>query len=232
MPIRVLIVDHQRLVRQSLAYMLRQDPDLRVVGEAADGNEAFTLALEKKPHIVLLDAHLPKLSAPNTIRMLLGCCPDTRVLILAEEQDNPHVSLGLEAGAVGCILKDVDRYELTRIIKHYAQHAAALTSPFLTATEVREPEPRPAYTLTRREQEIVELLTRGLRSVELARALSISVETVKVHIQHIYRKMGVKSRVEMILQLSASKPGAGETDLSPQGAGAGTSNLPDQKPPE
>lgn len=210
MPIRILIVDHQRLVRQSLAYMLKHDPDLRVVGEAADGHEAFTLALEKKPHIVLLDAQLQKLSAANTIRMLLGCSPDTRVLILAEEQDNPYVAIGLEAGAVGCILKDVDRHELIRIIKHYAQHSGQLASPFLTAAEVREPAARPAgaHLLTRREQEIAELLMRGLHSAELARALSISVETVKVHIQHIYRKMGVKSRVEMILHLQAGKHGA------------------------
>ncbi|RJQ49049.1 MAG: DNA-binding response regulator [Gammaproteobacteria bacterium] len=216
MLIRILIVDHQRLVRQSLATMLRQDPDLRVVGEAADGHEAFTLALEKKPHIVLLDAQLPKLSAANTLRMLLGCSPDTRVLILAEDQDNPHVAIGLEAGAVGCILKDVDRHELTRIIKHYAQHVNPLASPFLTAAEVREPDARPAaaYLLTRREQEIVEMLARGLRSAELARALSISVETVKVHIQHIYRKMGVKNRVEMILHLQSGKPGADGEGIS------------------
>lgn len=221
MLIRVLIVDHQRLVRQSLAYMLKQDPDLRVVGEAADGHEAFSLALEKKPHIVLLDALLPKLSAANTIRMLLGCTPDTRILILVEDQDNPHMAIGLDAGAVGCIMKDVDRHELVRIIKHYAQHTSQLASPFLTAAEVSEPEARPAgvYLLTRREQEIVELLTRGLRSAELARALSISVETVKVHIQHIYRKMGVKNRVEMILHLQAGKAAPDRSGIISPGDG-------------
>ena len=205
MLIRVGLVDSQRLFRQSVALMLNQQPDIRVVGEAADGHEAFSLAMEKKPHIMLMDLELPKLSTVNAIRLILGCCPKVKILILSVHHDNPHVSLGLEAGAAGYILKDVDPLELIRIIRHYAQ-GAPISSAFLTRSEVVQPEATSApdiSALTRREGEIVELLARGQRSQEISETLSISVETVKVHIQHIYRKMGVKNRVEMILLLKS-----------------------------
>lgn len=203
MVIRVLIVAHQRLIRQSLGMMLKQEADIRVVGEAADGHEAFTLTLEKKPHILLMEAELPKLNAVNTTRLILGCNPETRILILSGEAASAHVSLALEAGAVGTVLTDVDHHELIRIIRHYARDKTPLESPFLTAHHVSEPEAPTVdmSVLTRRESEIVDLLARGLGSREIALTLSISVETVKVHIQHIYRKMGVKNRVEMLLSL-------------------------------
>lgn len=204
MLIRVLIVAHRRLIRQSLGLMLQQEPDIRVVGEAADGHEAFTLALEKKPHVMLMEAALQKLNAVNTTRMILGCHPETRILILSDEAAGAHVSLAMEAGAMGIVLTDVDHHELIRIIRHYAHEKTPLASPFLTAHPVSEPEAPAAVdrsVLTRRESEIVDLLARGLGSREIAPALSISVETVKVHIQHIYRKMGVKNRVEMLISL-------------------------------
>lgn len=206
MVIRVLIVAHQRLIRQSLGLMLKQEPDIRVVGEAADGHEAFTLTLEKKPHILLMEADLPKLNAVNTTRMILGCNPETRILILSDAEASAHVSLALEAGAMGTVLTDVDHHELIRIIRHYAREKTPLASPFLTAHPVSEPEAPAAVdwsVLTRRESEIVDLLARGLGSREIALTLSISAETVKVHIQHIYRKMGVKNRVGMLLSLQS-----------------------------
>ena len=208
MVIRVLIVVRQRLIRQSLTLMLNQDPDVRVVGGSADGHGAFTLALEKKPHIILMEAQLPKLSAVNTTRMILGCNPETRILILSDEEEGAHVHLSLEAGAVGTVHTDVDHHELIRIIRHYAHKKSPLASPFLINHQVREPEPEPpavasTSALTRREYEVAELLARGLGSCEIALTLSISAETVKVHIQHIYRKMGVKNRVDMILSLQS-----------------------------
>lgn len=206
MVIRVLIVAHQRLMRQSLAMMLRQDTDIRVVGEAADDHEAFSLALEKTPHVILIEAHLPKLSAINTTRLILSRNSEAKILILSDEEEDEHVNLGLEAGAVGTVLTAVDHHELIRIIRHYAHKKTPLTSPFLTANQASEPEPPAAVNtavLTRREQEIIDLLARGLSSRETALALNISVETVKVHTQHIYRKMGVKNRVAMILFLQS-----------------------------
>lgn len=206
MLIRVLIVAQQRLVRQSLGLALKQNPDIRVVGEAADGHEAFTLALEKKPHVVLMEAEPQKLSAINITRMILGCSPETRILILSDQAQGAHVSLALEAGVMGVVLMDVDCSEMIRIIHHYAREKSPLASPFLTA-QASEPaasaSPVNLSALTRREIEIADLLAHGLGSREIAPALNISAETVKVHIQHIYRKMGVKNRVEMLISLQS-----------------------------
>lgn len=210
MLIRVLLVDNQRLFRQSLSCMLKQDSDIRIVGEAADGQEAFTLALEKKPQIVLMDLDLPKVDGVQATRLILERVK-TKVLILSVYDDNPHITMGLEAGAVGYVLKDVDYNELLRIIKHYAQ-GTPISSAFLTPCETMHEKDKVQINgnipLTRRELEVMDLLTCGLRSQEIADTLSISVETVKVHIQHIYRKLGVKNRVEMILSLKASAPQA------------------------
>lgn len=207
MVIRVLIIAHERLIRQSLSMMLNQDPEFRIIGEAADGHEAFTLALEKKPHVILMEAELPKLSAANTIRLLLGCTTDTRILVLSSQQESPHISLALEAGAVGTVLTDVDHHELARIIRHYTREETPLQSPFLTAAQVSEPAMPDATdmmtALTRRESEIAELLAHGMANREISVTLSISIETVKVHIQHIYRKMGVKNRVELLLLMQS-----------------------------
>ncbi len=209
MIVRVLLADKQRLFRQSLSCMLKQDPDMRVVGEAADGQEAFSLALERKPHIVLMDMDLPKIDGVQATRLILERAPKTKILILSEYDQTPHVTLGLEAalaaGAVGCVLKDVDYPELLRIIKHYA-HGSPISSVFLTSAEVAPDKEKVllngSIPLTRRELEVMDMLTCGQRSQEIAESLSISVETVKVHIQHIYRKLGVKNRVEMILSLN------------------------------
>lgn len=207
MLIRVLLVDNQRLFRQSLSCMLRQDSDIRIVGEAADGQEAFTLALEKKPQIILMDLDLPKVDGVQATRLILERSPKAKILILSVYDDNPHITMGLEAGAVGYVLKDVDYHELLRIIKHYA-HGTPVSSAFLTPCEATFEKGNglgSSIPLTRREVEVMDLLTCGLRSQEIADTLSISVETVKVHIQHIYRKLGVKNRVEMILSLKTEQ---------------------------
>ncbi|MEO5702319.1 MAG: response regulator transcription factor [Gammaproteobacteria bacterium] len=208
MIIRILLVDKQRLFRQSLSCMLKQDPDMRVVGEAGDGQEAFALALERKPHIVLMDLSLPKIDGVQTTRLILERAPKTKILILAEYDPTSPILLSLEAalaaGAMGYMLKDIDYPELLRIIKGYA-HGSPVSSIFLTASDIAPDKDKVllggTIPLTRRELEVMDLLTCGQRSQEIADSLAISIETVKVHIQHIYRKLGVKNRVEMILSL-------------------------------
>lgn len=202
--IRVMIIDNQRLVRQSLGVMLSQDCHIRVVAEAADGYEAFTRILERKPHIILVDTNLPESSSINTVKMIRGCASGVKILLLAAKVDDPRIELGLEAGAIGSILKDVDLPELIRIIKHYAKHSTPIVSPFLIPgypqeeAAVTRSEP---IKLTRREKEVLALLASNMGIKQIALDLSISRETVKVHTQHIYRKMGVKSRIEMLLSL-------------------------------
>jgi DNA-binding NarL/FixJ family response regulator len=204
MPIKVLVVDDQRLFRQSLACMLQQDTEIRIVGEAADGQEAFSMAVEKKPDIVLMDLDLPKVDGVEATKSILNRYPRTKILILSVFGDQDHISRGLEAGAVGYILKDADFEEFVRIIKHYARNLP-ITSPFLTSLSYYKSSSKTVVltSLTQRENEIVELVAEGLSSKDISERLNISVETVKVHLQHIYRKLGVKSRVELIVSMKS-----------------------------
>lgn len=206
MAITVMVVDDQRLFRQSLVSLLQQDPDIRVVGQAADGQEAFSVALEQRPDIVLMDLDLPKLDGAQATRRILERCPQTKILILSVYGDERHIADGLDAGAAGYVLKDADVSEFIRIIKSYAQ-GAPVASAFVASRpqEGHSVGAADLSKLTRREAEIVKLITQGLSTREIARRLSISGETVKVHLQHVYRKCGVRNRIELILSL-APKP--------------------------
>lgn len=207
MAIKVMVVDDQRLFRQSLASLLQQDSDIRVVGQAADGHEAFSVALEQRPDIVLMDLDLPKMDGVQATRRILARCPQTKVLILSVLGDEQHIADGLGAGAVGYILKDADLSEFVHIIKRYAR-GLPVTSAFVASRPLDEP-PSPVADLsklTRREVEIVDLVTAGRGTKDIASCLGISGETVKVHLQHIYRKLGVKNRVELVLSLTSKQP--------------------------
>jgi NarL family two-component system response regulator LiaR len=184
--------------------MLEQDPEIHVVGSAADGQEAFALALEKRPEIILMDLDLPKMDGIQTTRLILGRYPKAKILMLSVYGDDEHIRMGLEAGAAGYILKDADQHEFIRIIKHYAK-GLPITSAFLTPYQSIKPGACPLdfSALTKREAEIMDLLALGLSNKEMSDRLCISIETVKVHLQHIYRKVGVKSRVELILCLKS-----------------------------
>ena len=203
MSIKVMVVDDQRLFRQSLVSLLEQDPEIRVVGQAADGQEAFSVAVEQRPDIVLMDLDLPKLDGVQATRRILERCPRTKVLILSVFGDEQHIAGGLAAGAAGYILKDADLAEFIRIIKHYA-YGLPVTSAYLAS---RPPDQASTTAvdlskLTRREGEILELVTLGRSTREIASHLNISGETVKVHLQHIYRKVGVRNRVELVLSVN------------------------------
>lgn len=207
MAINVMVVDDQRLFRQSLAALLQQDPEIRVVGQAADGQEAFSVALEQRPDIVLMDLDLPKMDGVQATRRILARCPQTKVLILSILGDEQHITDGLNAGAAGYIIKDADLSEFVYIIKRYAR-GLPVTSAFVASRPLDERSlPAPDLSkLTRREVEIVDLATAGRGTKDIASSLGISGETVKVHLQHIYRKLGVKNRVELILSLTAKPP--------------------------
>jgi DNA-binding NarL/FixJ family response regulator len=207
MSIKVMVVDDQRLFRQSLVALLQQDPEIRVVGQAADGQEAFSVAVDQRPDIVLMDLDLPKLDGAQATRRILERCPNTKILILSVYGDEQHIADGLDAGAAGYILKDADVSEFIHIIKRYA-HGLPVASAFV-ASRPRDENSAAApdlSKLTRREAEIFDLLAAGCGTKDIASRLGISGETVKVHLQHIYRKLGVKGRVELILSLTSKPP--------------------------
>ncbi len=209
MPIRILIADDQRLFRQSLKYLLEQEEEIKVVGEAADGQDAFTLAQEIHPDIVLMDVNMPKLDGINATRLILEKEPSVKVLMLSVHDEDERIISAIHSGATGYILKDADHREFIRIIKGTFRGEDVI-SPFLAnripkyQTQIKatlqsgkkEEVSSKMSFLTEKERETLSLLSEGKSNKEMADLMCVSVETIKSHLQTIYRKLCVKSRTE------------------------------------
>lgn len=219
MPIKVLIADDQRLFRQGLRSLLEQEKDIEVVGEAADGQEAFTLVQETNPDIILMDVEMPKLDGIHASRMIIERYPSAKILMLSVHNEDERVIAAIRSGAGGYILKDADHKEFVKIIRS-AFAGESITSPFLANLTSRillkfhdpskmdeeiERKIEERSSLTVREKEILGMLLKGKSNKEISDLLCVSIETVKSHLQNIYRKLGVKSRMEVVaLFLSSS----------------------------
>lgn len=209
MPIRILIADDQRLFRQSLKYLLEQEEDMKVVGEVGDGQDAFTLAQESHPDIILMDVDMPKLDGVTATRLILERKPSIKVLMLSVHDEDERIIAAIHNGAIGYILKDADHKEFIRIIRGTFR-GEDVVSPFLanripkvmsqidgTAPHNKDAEASSKISLlTERERETLALVSEGKSNKEIADLLCISIETAKSHLQTIYRKLGVKSRTE------------------------------------
>ncbi len=211
LPIKVMIVDDQRLFRQGLKSLLEQESDITVVGEAVDGQEAFTLVQEASPpDIILMDVEMPKLDGIHAAKLILGRYPHIKILMLSVHNEDERVIAAIRAGAAGYILKDADHKEFIKIIRS-TFYGESITSPFLAnlspgvlykmhdpAREDEEVEEGiKKFSLTGREKEILHLLLKGKSNKEISDLVYVSRETVKTHLQNIYRKLGVKSRLEV-----------------------------------
>jgi two-component system, NarL family, response regulator LiaR len=199
MAIRVLIVDDHSVVREGLRMFLVRDPDLEVVGEAADGAEALEQARQMRPDVVVMDLLMPVMdgiAATHSIRREL---PETEVLALTSVLESASVVEAIRAGAIGYLLKDTQASELRKAIKAAAAGQVQLSpqaSAYLLGA-VRTPElPEP---LTPREMDVLRLLSQGQSNKEIARALHLVEETVKSHVRHILAKLGVQSRTQAVL---------------------------------
>ena len=215
MSIRLLIVDDQRLFRQSLRIVLEHENDLKVIGEASDGQEAYEQAKALRPEMVLMDVEMPKLDGIEATRLLVKERPDIKILMLSAYADDERVLHGIQAGAVGYIVKDATPEEFVKIIR--ATHEGTeITSPYLanlnpvvlarlrgkqTASLALLSVNFSELNLTQREQDIVDLLVLGKSNKEMADKLCLSGDTIKAHLQHIFRKVGVSSRLEAVVFL-------------------------------
>jgi len=195
--ISVLIVDDHPVVRDGLRGMLAGQPDLMVVGEAADGLEALAAVEQHRPQLVLMDLRMPRLDGVSAIQRLRASHPEVRVLVLTTYDADRDVLRALEAGATGVLLKDAPREELFRAVRAAARGepvlAPAVTSRLLDG--MRQP---PAEAPSEREIEVLGLVARGLTNRAIGRQLSISEATVKTHLVHVFTKLGVTDRTSAV----------------------------------
>jgi len=209
MSIKVLIVDDQELVRAGFRMILEAQPDIDVIGQAADGDQAIRLAQHHLPDVVLMDIRMPGLDGIAATRILAG--PDAprpmHVVILTTYNLDEYVFDALAAGASGFLLKDVRPEDLADGIRLVAA-GDALLAPSVTRRLIAEfaqqdrpsrLDPSSLSALTPRELEILELIARGQSNAEIAESLYLSENTVKTHVTHVLDKLGLRDRVQAVI---------------------------------
>ncbi|GAA2017484.1 response regulator transcription factor [Catenulispora yoronensis] len=200
--LRVLIVDDHPVVRAGLHGMLAAEPDLDVVGEAADGAEAVRQALELAPDVVLMDLRMAGVDGVEATARLAVEAPAIKVLILTTYDTDADIVRAVEAGATGYLLKDTPRAELAEAVRAAARGETVL-APAVAAklvSRMRQPAPQP---LTPREREVLALVARGLANAEIGRELFISEATVKTHLVRAFGKLGVDDRTAAVTKAMA-----------------------------
>ncbi|MDE2368288.1 MAG: response regulator [Burkholderiales bacterium] len=209
-PVRILVVDDHTLFRRGLIALLAGETRFAVVAEAGDAGEAMRRAAETRPDLILLDNHLPGVSGVDALAGLREVAPEARVIMLTVSEDERDLAAALRGGARGYLLKTVDSDVLAAaILRTMAGDSVVspeMTSKLVAAFQSLQPqraEPPaaappadPYQTLSPREQEILAHIARGASNKEIARALDIAETTVKIHVQHILRKLNLNSRVQ------------------------------------
>jgi DNA-binding NarL/FixJ family response regulator len=206
--IRVLLCDDQALVRDGFRMILDAEADMEVVGEAREGAEAVDLTKRLLPRVVLMDVRMPGTDGIEATRRILRSGVESRVLILTTFDLDEYVYEALRAGASGFLLKDVTAQQLVEGVRVIAQ-GEALLAPTVTRRLLErfaptlpgsDDAPPPALSsLTERELEILTQLARGLSNAELGATLYLSEPTIKTHLSNIFRKLGVRDRVQAVI---------------------------------
>ena len=199
MSIRILVVDDHSVVRQGLKMFLSLDPELVVVGEAANGAEAVKSTQQLKPDVVLMDLMMPVMDGIKATEIIRRESPDVEVIALTSVLEDASVVGAVRAGAIGYLLKDTQADELCRAI-HAAADGQVQLSPQAAARLMREVRaPDSPEKLTERETDVLRLLALGKANKEIAAELYISETTVKTHVSNILMKLGVPSRTQAAL---------------------------------
>jgi two-component system nitrate/nitrite response regulator NarL len=210
-PIRLLVVDDHPLFRRGLIALLSQHASVSVVGEAADAGEAQRSAQTLRPDVILLDNHLPGVRGVDALPGLREAAPQTKVLMLTVSEDEADLAAALTNGAQGYVLKTIDGDALVAAIARCASGETVigpeLTGKLVTALRhanapALQLRAEPIATLSPRERDTLRHIARGASNKEIARALDIAETTVKIHVQHILRKLDLSSRVQAAVYAS------------------------------
>ena len=204
--IRVLLVDDHPLVRGGLRAMLASEQAVSIVGEATNGSEAISRALEFEPDIILMDLHMSEMNGIEATRQILRAQPRIGIIALTMLEDDDTVFAAMRAGARGYLLKGADEAEVVRAI-HAVAHGEAIFSPAIAGRLIQffasvRPVP-PAHLfpeLTEREREILSMIARGKSNPEIAEELTLSPKTVSNHVSNIFAKLQVVDRAQAVLR--------------------------------
>ncbi len=200
--IRVMLVDDHPVVREGLSAMLETQPDMEVVGEAGDGQEAVRLAKQLHPAVILMDLQMPKMGGVEAIQQIRKESETAEVIILTTYDSDEHIFSGIEAGAKGYLLKGASRDDLFKAIRA-ASRGESLLEPAVASKLVDRytqlsRKGAADDTLSERELEVLKLMARGYRNKEIARELVITEKTAKAHVSNILSKLSVSDRTEAV----------------------------------
>ncbi|MBO0822972.1 MAG: response regulator transcription factor [Actinobacteria bacterium] len=199
MTIRVVIAEDHRVVRDGLCYLLGQEPDVEVVGEAGDGRQAVNVVAATRPDVLLLDLYMPGLDGHGVLATLPEQPHRPAVVVLTSATDDEHLVRAMRAGATSYVLKTAPAEHVVAAIRDAAAGTASLSPELLTRlTEAlrRPPPANPLEPLSPREREVLQLIARGHSNRQIARQLAIGEETVKTHVRSILIKLSLQDRVQ------------------------------------
>ncbi|MFC1990150.1 response regulator [Chloroflexota bacterium] len=205
--IRILVADDHAIVREGTCRVLQQEPDLEVVAEAGDGEEAVRLATEMMPDVALIDIVMPRLNGIEATKQIKMLCPTVAVLVLSAYDDDQFVFGLLQAGAAGYLLKSVHGRELVAAIRAVRRGEPVL-HPSVMRKVLNQFSPDRGESvlsdgveaLSEREREVLKLAAKGLNNKDIAKELCLSLRTVQAHFTRVFRKLQVSSRTEAVLR--------------------------------
>jgi DNA-binding NarL/FixJ family response regulator len=197
--IRVVIADDHRVVRDGLSYLLGQEPDIEVVGEAGDGRRAVAVAAATRPDVVLLDLYMPELDGHGVLDALRDAPHHPAVVVLTSATDDEHLVRAIRAGATSYLVKTAPAEQVIGAVRDAAGGTATLGPELLTRLTRalrRPPPPDPLRPLSPREREVLHLLARGHSNRQIGRELAIGEQTVKTHVSNILTKLDLQDRIQ------------------------------------
>ena len=205
MTIRLMLVDDHRMLRQGLRRSLEEE-GFYVVGEASDGEEAVRLVPAAKPDVILMDVSMPDMDGIEATRRIINNDPDQRIVMLTMHADKDLIDAAIKAGAVGYLTKDCSTDEVIQAVRLAANGETALSPQLAKSmlTEVRKIDEKAAREedrlVTKREEEVLQLIADGCSTPEVAQRLYISQKTVKNHLASIYEKLNARDRTQAVLR--------------------------------